>query len=77
MILTLDSYESVNPLTPEEKKLIYIFLKFPTDFYSITKDYYFKRKKWSYEVYLNRLSNKLNNEHFREEFIDSYKRLII
>lgn len=77
MILALDSYEKVNPLTQEEKKLIYIFLRFPTDFYSITKDYYFKRKKWSYEVYLNRLSNKLNNEHFREEFIDNYKKLII
>ena len=77
MILALNSYERISPLTEEEKKLIYIFLKFPTDFYSITKDYYFKRKKWSYEVYLNRLSSKLNNEDFRKEFIEKYKKTII
>lgn len=77
MMLALDSYEKVSVLTKEEKELIFILLKFPKDFYSITRDYYFKRKKWSYDIYLNRLNNKLNNEPFRKEFIDKYKRIII
>ena len=77
MILALNSYEKVSQLTKDEKELIYIYLKFPRDFYSITKDYYFKKKKWSYDVYLNRLCNKLNNEPFREEFIGEYKNLIV
>lgn len=76
MMLALDSYEKVSMLTDEEKKLIFILLEFPKDFYSITRDYYFKRKKWSYDVYLNRFNNKLNNEIFRKEFIDKYKKLI-
>lgn len=77
MILAMNSYEKVNPLTKEEKELIYIYLEFPKDIYSITTDYYFKRKKWTYDVYLNRLSAKLNNELFREEFINNYQKLII
>ena len=76
-MLALDSYEKVSILTKEEKELIFILLKFPKDFYSITRDYYFKRKKWSYDIYLNRFKNKLNNEPFRKEFIDKYKRIII
>ncbi|WP_294405460.1 CotS family spore coat protein [uncultured Clostridium sp.] len=73
----MNSYEKVNTLKKEEKELIYIFLKFPKDIYSIITDYYFKRKKWTYDVYLSRLSAKLNNELFREEFINNYKNLII
>ncbi len=76
-ILVLNSYEKVSQLTKDEKDLIYIYLKFPRDFYSITRDYYFKRKKWSYDVYLNRLCNKLNNEPFREELICKYKNLVV
>lgn len=77
MISVMNSYEKVNLFTKEEKKLIYIFLKFPKDIYSIITDYYFKRKKWTYDVYLNRLKAKLNNEPFREEFINNYEKLII
>lgn len=76
MSLAMNSYEKVSPLTKEEKEIIYMYLKFPKDFYSITKDYYFKRKKWSYDVYLNRLCSKLNNEPFREEFITDYKKIV-
>lgn len=76
-ISAMNSYEKINPLTKEEKELIYIYLKFPKDIYSIITDYYFKRKKWTYAVYLSRLSAKLNNEPFREEFINNYKKLII
>lgn len=73
MKMILDSYEKVSPLTKEEKELMFIILKFPTDFYTITRDYYFKRKKWSYDVYLNRFTNKMNSELFRREFINKYK----
>lgn len=77
MILAIDSYEKSSILMKEEKELIYIYLKFPKDFYSITRDYYFKRKKWDYDVYLNRLCNKLDNDFFRQEFMNEYKKMIL
>ena len=75
MIKILDAYEKVSILTEEEKELMLIILKFPGDFYSITRDYYFKRKKWGYDVYLNRFINKLNGEIFRKEFMEKCKNL--
>ncbi|SFC33881.1 CotS family spore coat protein [Clostridium uliginosum] len=76
MLLAIDSYEKVTPLKREEKEILYILLAFPKDFYIISRDYYYKRKRWEYEVYLNRFKSKLNNEQFRKDFLEVYKRLI-
>ena len=69
----IESYEKSSTLKQEEKELLYISIKFPKDFYTISRDYYYKRKKWDYEVYLNRFKAKLNNEEFRYEFLKAYK----
>ena len=74
MLTCIDGYEKISTLKQEEKELIYILIKFPKDFYTISKDYYYKRKKWEYEVYLNRFQTKLNNEEFRYEFLEAYKK---
>ena len=76
MFLALDAYENTSKLIKEERELIYIFLMFPKDIYSITKDYYFKRKKWTYDIYLSRLKSKMNNEPFRKELIENLKKII-
>jgi CotS family spore coat protein len=73
MLTCINGYEKVSVLKQEEKELLYILLKFPNDFYTISSDYYYKRKKWDYEVYLNRFETKLNNEVFRYEFLEAYK----
>lgn len=73
MMLAIDGYESISILTREEKEILYILLGFPRDFYIIARDYYYKRKTWDYEVYLNRFKNKLENETFRYEFLELYK----
>ncbi|AOR22572.1 CotS family spore coat protein [Clostridium taeniosporum] len=77
MLMALNSYEKVLPLMKEEKELLYILLYFPRDFYSISRDYYYKRKKWDYNVYLNRFKSKLNNEQFRRDFMQEYKNYIL
>ncbi|MBZ9690261.1 MULTISPECIES: CotS family spore coat protein [unclassified Clostridium] len=77
MLLAINSYEDVLPLMQEEKEILYILLYFPRDFYNISRDYYYKRKKWDYEVYLNRFNSKLNNEQFRKDFIEEYKCYIL
>lgn len=45
MKIAINSYEKVNYLMKEEKEILYILMYFPRDFYSITRDYYYKRKK--------------------------------
>lgn len=74
MLTCINGYENILTLKEEEKEVLYILLKFPNDFYTISRDYYYKRKKWEYDVYLNRLELKLNNEEFRHEFLNAYQK---
>ncbi|MBW6408930.1 CotS family spore coat protein [Clostridium weizhouense] len=76
MLLAIEAYEEISVLKKEEKELIYLLLSFPKDFYTMSKNYYYKRKRWEYEVYLNRFKTKLNNDQFRKEFLDRYGKLI-
>lgn len=69
----LDGYSSENNLTEEEYKLIYIFMSFPRDIYSIIKSYYHKSKEWDEDVFLHRFKTKLENDIFRIEFLEDYK----
>ena len=69
MKLILNSYEKINKLSLEEKNILKILLAFPKDFYTISTDYYNKKKSWNYEVFLNRLVNKMENEKFRYELL--------
>lgn len=74
MDLAFDGYNKISTITKAEKEILYILLAFPRDFYSIVRDYYYKRKDWEYEVFLNRLKSKMDNEVFRFEFLENYKR---
>nr|WP_312289063.1 CotS family spore coat protein [Clostridium chromiireducens] len=73
MLTCINGYENISTLKKEEKELLYILIKFPKDFYTISRDYYYKRKKWEYEVYLSRFEAKLNNEDFRYDFLKAYE----
>ncbi|GAA0087106.1 CotS family spore coat protein [Clostridium sp. CTA-7] len=68
----IDSYNSIEKLDKQEIKLIYAILCFPKDFVTISRDYYYKQKKWEYEVFINRLKDKISNENYRLDFINSF-----
>ena len=70
--LIIESYNSIDELSKDEIKLIYALLSFPKDFTTIIRDFYYKQKKWEYEVFLNRLKEKINNEIYREEFVNRF-----
>lgn len=72
--LVINGYENVSRLMEEEKDILNILLSFPRDFYTIVKDYYYKRKDWDYEVFLNRFKSKMDNEIFRYDLLENYKR---
>ena len=70
--LILDSYNSINRLSNEEIKLLYVLLSFPNDFVTITTDYYYKQKSWDEDVFINRFKTKISNEVYRKEFLDRF-----
>lgn len=76
MNLAFDGYNNISKITKAEKEILYILLAFPRDFYSIVKDYYYKRKDWEYEVFLSRLKSKIDNDVFRFEFLENYKKTL-
>lgn len=76
MSLEINSYEKINKLSLQEKEVLGILIEFPRDFYSIVDDYYNKRKSWDYDVFLNRLLGKLDNESFRYEFLETYNKML-
>ena len=70
--LIINSYTSIEKLSKQEIKLIYSIIKFPKDFVTIVKDYYYKQKSWDYEVFLSRFKDKVNNDKYRNEFIEQF-----
>lgn len=70
--IILGSYSKIKKLSNREIKLIYSILSYPRDFITSVKDYYFKQKSWDEEVFVNRLEDKINNEVYRNEFLQNF-----
>ena len=69
----IETYDNIYKIEYEEYKLIYILLSFPRDICSLIQSYYFKQKNWEFEVFLNRLKLKVENDRFRLAFLDKFK----
>ncbi len=69
----LSEYTQVCPLDNRELKVLYGMLSFPEDFYSISRDYYTRKKQWSEEVFLGRLKKKVEGREDREEFLEAFR----
>ena len=68
----IEDYCTCNSLDRREKEVLAALLRFPEDFYSISKDYYSRRKDWEEEVFIDRLSKKVDYKQDREEFLESF-----
>lgn len=73
----LESYCAKNTLNKRELEVLYAMLIFPEDFYSISKDYYTKRKEWDETIFLDRLRRKAGYKEDREEFLSNFRTKII
>lgn len=69
----IENYDKIYPISKEEYKLLYIYFTFPSDFYTIAKEYYLKLKNWSYESYLSKFENKLEYTKEKELFLKYLK----
>ncbi|WP_373471352.1 CotS family spore coat protein [Carnobacterium alterfunditum] len=69
----IGEYTKINQLDDRELRVLYGMLSFPEDFYSISRDYYTRKKQWSEEVFLNRLKRKVGYKEDREKFLEAFK----
>jgi CotS family spore coat protein len=69
----LADYETKNTLDKRELEVLYGMLYFPEDFYSISRDYYTRRKDWEEEVFFDRLTKKVSYKEDRSEFLEEFK----
>lgn len=72
----LKEYVKINPIDQYEMKVLYGMLAFPEDFYSISRDYYTKRKDWTVETFINRIDKKTGLNEDRSNFIIEFEKLI-
>jgi len=68
----IDEYSGISELDKREIEVLYGMLYFPEEFYSISKDYYFKRKLWSEESFIYKLNKKLENFEERGEMLQTF-----
>jgi CotS family spore coat protein len=73
----IESYSEKNTLNKRELEVLHAMLTFPEDFYSISKDYYTKRKDWDEAIFLDRLKRKAGYKEDREEFLNDFKLKIV
>lgn len=64
--------ENIN-LDNRELEVLYGILYFPEDFYSVSKNYYKRKKLWTEEVFLFKLKRKLEYQEERKEFLEQFK----
>ncbi|MBU5486162.1 CotS family spore coat protein [Clostridium sp. MSJ-11] len=72
----MDEYTKVNSIDKREMTVLYGLLTFPQDFYSISRDYYTRRKDWSEQTFINKIKKKTEIEEFRIEFLKEFEELL-
>ncbi|MEG1256446.1 CotS family spore coat protein [Clostridium sp.] len=73
----VDEYNRKIPLSQDEYKILYGMLCFPEGFYSISKDYFYRKKLWKYESYLYKIEKKVKDIEEREEMIENFRNVYV
>jgi len=68
----LKEYCTKNTLDKRELEVLYGMLSFPDEFYTISRDYYTRRKEWDEEVFIERLKKRIEFREERKEFLINF-----
>ncbi|WP_446898273.1 CotS family spore coat protein [Clostridium sp. LBM24168] len=74
--LIIKNYCKTNSLSSREIKVLDAMLNFPYDFYTISRDYYARRKEWDESVFLERIRKKASYKEDRKEFLENFQKEI-
>jgi len=72
--LIVKNYCKTNSLSSREIKVLGAMLTFPYDFYTISRDYYARRKEWDESVFLDRMRKKASYKKDRQEFLKDFQK---
>lgn len=74
--LIIDNYCISNSLDERELDVLYSMLNFPEDFYTISKDYYSRRKRWDENTFLYRFKKKVSYRDDMEAFLEDFREML-
>lgn len=69
-------YGKINSVEKDELTILYGMLTFPQDFFSISRDYYTRRKLWTEDTFISRLERKVSYKADYEEFLREFRACI-
>jgi len=73
----MDEYNKENPLLKEEYQVLYGMLLFPESFYSISRDYFYRKKLWKYDSYLYKAQKRVQDIEERQEMVENFKNVYV
>ncbi len=71
----LDGYQRHSSLSQDELKAIYVYLRFPMDFWRIASQFYLENKRWHDETYTGKIIDKSEWKDLREDFLQDFKEM--
>ncbi|GAA0785201.1 CotS family spore coat protein [Hathewaya limosa] len=73
----INEYKKYNDLEKDELEVLYGFMSFPHKTFTLIRNYYYKQKKWEYDIFVNKLIDKTQYIREEEEFLELFKERII
>ena len=70
----LSRYHQINPLRPEEFKVMQAFMTFPQKFWRLSDRYFNQKKNWNESKYLRHLEDIIDSQRPREIFFARFAR---
>lgn len=75
--IILNNYLKTNNLDKRELLVLFGYLYFPEEFYTLSRDYYTRRKEWEESVFIDRLKKRIDHIEERHEFLQNFKDKIL
>jgi CotS family spore coat protein len=73
----IKEYNKEMPLSKEEYQVLYGMLLFPEGFYSIARDYFYRKKLWKYDSYLYKIQKRVQDIEERQEMVEIFKNVYV
>lgn len=71
----INSYHQASAITADELKGLYVYLRFPSDFWRISNQYYLENKDWDEETFIGKIIEKSEWKELREDFLKNFKKI--
>ncbi len=71
----IKEYNSISPISKEEYEVLYGMLLFPEGFYSISRDYFYRKKLWKFNSYLYKIQKKVQDIEERQDMVETFKNI--